>query len=45
MGKIVIISESVHITSDKSGSSIFVGSLVPRVVQAYMLVVCQMFVS
>jgi len=45
MGKIVIISESVHITSHKSGSSISVGSLVARVVQAYMLVVCQMFVS
>jgi len=43
-GKIVIVNESVQITSDKSGSSGFVGSLVARAVQADLLVVCQMFV-
>ena len=42
--KIVIVCESVQNTSDKSGSSRYVGSLVARVVQAYMLVVCQIFV-
>jgi len=43
-GKIVIVNEFVQITSDKSGSSRSVGSLVARVVQIYLLVVCQMFV-